>query len=42
LPDLINIVGVTDSYAIVATHSPVIIGNRRDLLVELEGRDNLE
>jgi predicted ATP-binding protein involved in virulence len=42
LPDLINIVGLTDSYAIVATHSPVIIGNRSDLRVELEGPDNLE
>jgi predicted ATPase len=37
LSDLIGILAVTDAYAIVATHSPVIIGNRRDLTVELQG-----
>jgi predicted ATPase len=39
LPDFINIMALTESYGIVATHSPVIIGNRRDLTVELEGRE---
>jgi ABC-type transport system involved in cytochrome c biogenesis ATPase subunit len=37
LADLINILEQTGAYAIVATHSPVIIGSRRDLTVELEG-----
>jgi predicted ATP-binding protein involved in virulence len=37
LSDLIGILGLTDSYAIVATHSPVIIGSRTDLSVELKG-----
>lgn len=37
LPDLIGILAVTGAYAIVATHSPVIIGTRRDLTVELQG-----
>jgi hypothetical protein len=42
LLDLINIVGLSESYAIVATHSPVIIGNRRDLTVELKGPETKE
>jgi predicted ATP-binding protein involved in virulence len=37
LSDLIQILEVTDTYAIVATHSPVIIGTRWDLAVELRG-----
>jgi hypothetical protein len=37
LADLISILAPTDSYAIVATHSPVIIGTRSDLTVELTG-----
>jgi len=37
LPDLIKILEPTESYAIVATHSPVIIGSRFDLTVELKG-----
>jgi hypothetical protein len=37
LPDLIGILAVTDAYAIVATHSPVIIGTRQDLTVDLQG-----
>jgi ABC-type transport system involved in cytochrome c biogenesis ATPase subunit len=37
LPDLMEIVTLTDSYAIVATHSPIIIGNRWDLTKELTG-----
>lgn len=37
LSDLISILEPTDSYAIVATHSPVIIGSRSDLTVELRG-----
>jgi len=39
LADLISILAPTDSYAIVATHSPVIIGTRSDLTVELTGPD---
>lgn len=39
LSDLISILEPTDSYAIVATHSPVIIGTRSDLMVELKGPD---
>jgi hypothetical protein len=42
LQDLIDILKVTDSYAIVATHSPVIIGPRWDLTVELKGPDAAE
>ena len=42
LPDFIEIMALTESYGIVATHSPVIIGNRRDLTVELEGRETSE
>ena len=37
LSDLIKILKLTDSYAIVATHSPVIIGTREDLAVKLKG-----
>jgi predicted ATP-dependent endonuclease of OLD family len=37
LSDLIKILEPTDAYAIVATHSPVIIGSRSDLTVELKG-----
>jgi len=37
LSDLIGILRLTDAYAIVATHSPVIIGTRQDLTVELKG-----
>lgn len=37
LSDLIRILSVTDAYAIVATHSPVIIGPRTDLTIELKG-----
>ncbi|MDQ2774518.1 MAG: ATP-binding protein [Acidobacteriota bacterium] len=39
LKDLINILEFTDSQAIVATHSPVIIGPRWDLTVKLQGPD---
>ena len=42
LPDFIDIMALTESYGIVATHSPVVIGNRRDLTVELEGRETTE
>ncbi len=37
LPDLVDILKMSGSYAIVATHSPVIIGTRWDLTVELAG-----
>jgi predicted ATPase len=37
LSDLIGILKLTDAYAVVATHSPVIIGPRNDLTVELQG-----
>ena len=37
LSDLIGILELTKAYAVVATHSPVIIGNRWDLAVELKG-----
>lgn len=37
LSDLIEILKLTHSYALVATHSPVIIGARPDLAVELRG-----
>jgi predicted ATP-binding protein involved in virulence len=37
LSDLINILDLTGAYAIIATHSPAIIGNRWDLTVQLEG-----
>jgi predicted ATP-binding protein involved in virulence len=41
LPDLIQILGLIDAHAIVATHSPVIIGTRSDLTVELTGPDTV-
>jgi len=37
LSDLIAVLEVTDAYAVVATHSPTIIGERWDLAVELTG-----
>jgi AAA domain, putative AbiEii toxin, Type IV TA system len=37
LQDLNDVLALTDSYAIVATHSPVVIGTRWDLAVELRG-----
>ncbi|MCX6627919.1 MAG: AAA family ATPase [Candidatus Solibacter sp.] len=37
LADLIGILDLTGAYAIVATHSPTIIGKRWDLTVELKG-----
>lgn len=37
LPDLMEILALTDSYGVVATHSPVIIGTRWDLTTELTG-----
>jgi predicted ATPase len=37
LSDLIGILQLTDAYAVVATHSPLIIGTRNDLTVELKG-----
>jgi predicted ATPase len=37
LNDLLGILEITDAYAIVATHSPAIIGTRWDLTRELEG-----
>jgi predicted ATPase len=39
LPDLIEILQLTGAYALVATHSPVIIGERQDLAIELKGPD---
>ena len=36
LSDLTNILKPSDAYAIVATHSPMIIGTRRDLTAELK------
>ncbi len=39
LSDLIGILQATDAYAIVATHSPTIIGSRWDLTKELKGPD---
>jgi len=41
LSDLIRILTLTDSYAIVATHSPVIIGTRSDLAIELSGPETV-
>jgi ABC-type transport system involved in cytochrome c biogenesis ATPase subunit len=40
LADLMDILKLTGSYAIVATHSPVIIGTRWDLTKELKGPDD--
>lgn len=37
LEDLINILNVTNSYALIATHSPMIIGPKWDLTVPLSG-----
>jgi hypothetical protein len=37
LADLIDILKLTGTYAIVATHSPSVIGSRWDLTVELSG-----
>jgi predicted ATPase len=37
LSDLIGILELTDAYAVVATHSPVVIGNQWGLTVELKG-----
>lgn len=37
LKDLLGILQLTDAYAIVATHSPTIIGARWDLAVQLRG-----
>ncbi|NVD71169.1 AAA family ATPase [Duganella sp. BJB1802] len=37
LKDLMGILALTDSYGIVATHSPVIIGTRWDITKELSG-----
>jgi predicted ATPase len=37
LTDLIEILQVTNSYAIVATHSPMIVGPRWDLTAQLSG-----
>lgn len=37
LTDLLDILKLTDAYGVVATHSPVIIGDRGDLAVELKG-----
>ena len=41
LSDLMEILRLTGSYGIVATHSPVIIGTRWDLTQELKGPDEL-
>ena len=40
ISDLIGILNLSDSYGIVATHSPVIIDRRWDLTVQLGGRDH--
>ena len=37
LSDLIDILKLNDAYAVVATHSPVVIGTQWDLTKELEG-----
>ena len=42
LADLINIMALNKSYGVVATHSPVIIGNRGDLTQELHGPNREE
>jgi ABC-type transport system involved in cytochrome c biogenesis ATPase subunit len=42
LSDLMDILQLTGSYGIVATHSPVIIGTRWDLTQELKGPDDQE
>ncbi len=38
LPDLLEIVEIAELDAILATHSPFIVGDREDLLVELAGK----
>ena len=38
LPDLLKIVKIANFDVIIATHSPFIIGNRRDLVVALEDK----
>jgi len=38
LPDLLKIVKIANFDVIIATHSPFIIGNRRDLMVALEDK----
>jgi predicted ATP-binding protein involved in virulence len=40
LSDLLDILGASGAYAIVATHSPTIIGSMWELAVELEGPPN--
>lgn len=42
LADLMSILRVTNAYAVVATHSPVVIGERWDLTVQLKGPDTPE
>jgi hypothetical protein len=42
LSDLMDILKLTGSYGIVATHSPVIIGTRWDLTQELKGPEEQE
>jgi predicted ATP-dependent endonuclease of OLD family len=37
LKDLLSVLELTDAYAVIATHSPTIIGNRWDLAVQLKG-----
>ena len=39
LPDLINIVGATKFDVLLATHSPQIVGDHTDLMVELSSSD---
>jgi hypothetical protein len=39
LTDLIEILKLSNAYAVIATHSPVIIGERWDLTTQLEGPD---
>jgi predicted ATP-dependent endonuclease of OLD family len=38
LPDLLEIVKIANFDVIIATHSPFIIGSRRDLMVALEDK----
>jgi len=38
LPDLLEIVKISDFDVVVATHSPFIVGNRDDLMVALEAK----
>ncbi|MFM2438083.1 MAG: hypothetical protein RLZ55_900, partial [Actinomycetota bacterium] len=39
--DLVEIAGVNDSQFLLATHSPLIIGERFDLLVDVTGAESL-